>query len=34
VLVQLHEPRTRADVRVGIQVRDIHKINLTTDEHG
>jgi hypothetical protein len=34
MLVNLHQPRARADVRVGIQIRDVHKLNLTTDGHG
>jgi hypothetical protein len=34
VLVNLHQPRARADVRVGIQIRDVHKNNLTTDGRG
>ena len=24
VIVHLHQPRARADVRVGIQIRDVH----------
>jgi hypothetical protein len=26
VTVQLHQPRARADVRVGIQIRDVHRL--------
>jgi hypothetical protein len=33
VLVKLHQPRTRADIRVRVQIRDVHKLNLTTDGH-
>jgi hypothetical protein len=34
MLVNLHQPRARADVRVGIQICDLHENNLTTDGHG
>jgi hypothetical protein len=34
VVVNLDQPRARADVRVGIQVCDVHENNLTTDGHG
>jgi hypothetical protein len=26
MLVNLHQPRARADVRVGIQIRDVHRL--------
>ena len=34
VVVHLHQPRAGADVRVRIQIRDVHAKDLTTDEHG
>jgi hypothetical protein len=37
VAVHLHQPRARPDVRVGIQIRDVHKLiepQMDTDEHG
>jgi hypothetical protein len=34
VVVHRHEPRARANVRVGIQVGDVHRKSLTTDGHG
>jgi len=36
VVVHLHEPRARADVRVGIQIRNIHRLiepQRNTDGH-
>jgi hypothetical protein len=32
MIVNLHQPRARADVRIGIQICDLHKNNLTTDK--
>jgi hypothetical protein len=37
VAVHLHQPRARSDVRVGIQIRNIHRLiepQMNTDEHG
>jgi len=34
VIVNLDQPRARADVRVGIQICDVHENNLTTDGRG
>jgi hypothetical protein len=33
VVVNLDQPRARADVRVGIQTRNVHRKSLTTDGH-
>jgi hypothetical protein len=34
VFAQLHQPGAGADVRVRVQIRDVHAQILTTDGHG